>query len=111
MESILTIGAPNRSVLEWMLVSLESGAAHTLAFASGTAGIDTVIRSWGHNAHVVRVNDICGGTFCYVTQVAKESQGLKVTFLDLENAGEEQVNDALCDNTEVCLFRLVTVFP
>jgi cystathionine gamma-lyase len=69
-----------------------------------------IIRSWGHNAHVVSVNDICGGTFCYMTQVAKENQGLKVTFLDLENAGEEQVNDALCDNTEVCLFRLVTEF-
>jgi cystathionine gamma-lyase len=93
-----------------MLVSLESSAAHALTFASGTASIDTAIRSLGHNAHVVSVNDIYGGTFCYMTQVERENQGLKVTFLDLENADEEQVSVALRDNTKVCLFRRVTVF-
>jgi len=60
----------------------------------------------GHNAHIVSVNDVYGGTFRYMTRVAKENQGLETTFLDLENASEEQINDAIRDNTKVCLFRL-----
>ncbi len=39
-------------------------------------------------------------------RIAKENQGLETTFLDLENADEGKVNDALRDNTKVCLFGL-----
>ncbi len=97
------LGNPNRSALERTLSSLESGGAYALAFASGFATTATVLQSLGHNAHVVSVNNVYGGTFCYMTRVVKESQGLETTFVDLENADEVQVNDALRHNTKVCL--------
>lgn len=43
-----------------------------------------------------------GGTFRYMTRVAKETQGLETTFLDLENADEDQIHNAMRDNTKVC---------
>ena len=60
----------------------------------------------GHNPHIVSVNDVYGGTASYMTRVAKEDQGLETTFIDLENAGEAQINAALRDNTKVCLLGL-----
>ena len=48
------------------------------------------------------MNDVYGGTFRYMTRVAKENQGLETTFVDLENADEEQVKHAIRDNTKVC---------
>jgi hypothetical protein len=38
-----------------------------------------------------------------MTRVAKENQGLEATFIDLENADEVEVNDALRHNTKVSL--------
>jgi cystathionine gamma-lyase len=38
-----------------------------------------------------------------MTRVAKENQGLETTFVDLENADEAQVNDALRHDTKVRL--------
>jgi cystathionine gamma-lyase len=96
-------GNPNRSALEQTLLSLESGGAYALAFASGSATTATVLQSLGHNAHIVSVNDVYGGTFRYMTRVAKENQGLETTFVDLESADEAQVNDALRHNTKVSL--------
>ncbi|KAI0305214.1 Cys/Met metabolism PLP-dependent enzyme-domain-containing protein [Multifurca ochricompacta] len=94
-------GNPNRNALERTLASLESGGAYALAFASGSATTATVLQSLGPNAHIVSVNDVYGGTFRYMTRVAKENQGLETTFVDLENADEEQVNNALHDNTKL----------
>jgi cystathionine gamma-lyase len=85
------------------LSSLESGGAYALAFASGSATTATVLQSLGSNAHIVSVNDVYGGTFRYMTRVAKENQGLETTFVDLENADEAQVNEALRQDTKVCL--------
>jgi cystathionine gamma-lyase len=89
-----------------MLASLESGGAHALAFASGTATTATVLQSLGNNAHIISINDVYGGTFSYMTQVAKETQGLETTFLDLENADEDQINRELRENTKVCFLGL-----
>ena len=46
-----------------------------------------------------------------MTRVAKENQGLETTFLDLENADEVQVNDALRHNTKVCLPAQISTDP
>jgi cystathionine gamma-lyase len=93
------------------LSSLESGGAYGLAFASGSATTATVLQSLGHNAHVVSVNDVYGGTFRYMTRVAKENQGLETTFVDLENADEAQVNDALRHDTKVCVSAQISPDP
>lgn len=101
-------GNPNRNALERTLASLESGGAHALAFASGSATTATVISSLGPNAHIVSVNDVYGGTFRYMARVAKENQGLETTFVDLENADEGEVRSALRENTKVsCMFASV----
>jgi cystathionine gamma-lyase len=92
---------PNRAAFERTIASLESGGAYGLAFASGSATTATVLQSLGPNAHVVSVNDVYGGTFRYMTRVAKENQGLETTFVDLENADEEQVKRAIRDNTKL----------
>lgn len=45
-----------------------------------------------------------------MTRVAKENQGLETTFVDLENADEEQVKHAIRHNTKVCFARLLELF-
>ena len=56
---------PDRKALETTLASLESGGAHALAFASGSATTATVLQSLGFNIHIVSVNDVYGGTSRY----------------------------------------------
>jgi cystathionine gamma-lyase len=79
------------------------GGEHGLAFASGSAATATVFNAIGPGSHVVSVNDVYGGTFRYMKRVAKENQGVDVTFLDLENAEEESIYAALRPNTKVCI--------
>ncbi len=55
-------GNPTRSALETCLASLEEGQ-HGLAFASGMAAIDTVVRLLQPGDHVIVGNDVYGGTF------------------------------------------------
>ena len=94
---------PNRNALEATLASLESGGAHALAFASGSATTATVLQSLGPNTHIVSVNDVYGGTFRYMTRVASETQGLETTFVDLEHADEDAIRGAIRENTKVGL--------
>jgi cystathionine gamma-lyase len=94
-------GNPNRNSLETTLASLESGGAHALTFSSGSATTATVLQSLGPNAHIISVNDVYGGTFRYIRRVAGEIQGLEATFLDLENAGDEEILSAIRENTKV----------
>ncbi|KAL6299606.1 Cys/Met metabolism PLP-dependent enzyme-domain-containing protein [Sparassis latifolia] len=94
-------GNPNRNALEKTLASLESGGAHALAFASGSATTATVLQSLGPDAHVVSVNDVYGGTFRYMSRVASENQGMEATFVDLENADDETILAAFRSNTKL----------
>ncbi|TFK35277.1 Cys/Met metabolism PLP-dependent enzyme-domain-containing protein [Crucibulum laeve] len=94
-------GNPNRNALESTLATLESGGAHGLAFASGSSTTATVLQSLGPNAHIISVNDVYGGTFRYMNRVASENQGLETTFLDLENAGDEEISAAIRTNTKL----------
>jgi cystathionine gamma-synthase len=62
-------GNPTRAALEACLASLE-GAARGLAFASGMAAEDAVLRALaGPGDHVVIPNDAYGGTFRLVARV------------------------------------------
>ena len=94
------------------MASLESGGAHALAFASGSATTATILQSLGPNAHIISVNDVYGGTFRYIRRVAAENQGLEATFLDLENAGDDEILGAIRENTKVTssiLFIYITL--
>ena len=55
-------GNPTRTALEACLAALE-GAPHGLAFASGMAAIDTVLKLLDPGDHVLASNDVYGGTF------------------------------------------------
>ncbi|PCH44993.1 hypothetical protein WOLCODRAFT_133458 [Wolfiporia cocos MD-104 SS10] len=94
-------GNPNRNALEATLASLEAGGAYALGFASGSSTTATVLQSLGPNAHIVSVNDVYGGTFRYMSRVAKENQGLETTFVDLENADDETISAAFRPNTKL----------
>ena len=55
-------GNPTRTALEANLAALEA-AAHGLAFASGMAAIDTLLKLLDPGDHVLASNDVYGGTF------------------------------------------------
>jgi cystathionine gamma-lyase len=97
-------GNPNRDALERTLVGLEAGAGHAITFSSGSATTATILQSLGPNAHVLSVNDVYGGTFRFLTRVAKETMGIESTFVDLENAADSDVLGAIKENTKVCPF-------
>ncbi|KXN86831.1 Cystathionine gamma-lyase [Leucoagaricus sp. SymC.cos] len=94
---------PNRDALERTLASIELGGGHALAFASGSSTTATVLQLLGPNAHIISVNDVYGGTFRYMSRVAKENQGLETTFLDLENLSEDgaELLNEIRDNTRL----------
>jgi cystathionine gamma-synthase len=91
-------GNPTRAALEACVASLE-GAAHGLAFASGMAAEDTVLRALvGPGEHVVIPDDAYGGTFRLVAGVLAQT-GVEWSAIDL---GDEQaLRAALRPETKV----------
>ncbi len=69
---------PTRTALETCLASLE-GAAHGVAFASGMAAVDAVLRQLAAGDHVLVNGDGYGGTHRLLTQVHRAN----VTPVDL----------------------------
>jgi cystathionine beta-lyase/cystathionine gamma-synthase len=55
-------GNPTRTALQDCLAALE-GAKHGLAFASGLAATDTVVRQFSPGDHILVGSDVYGGTF------------------------------------------------
>jgi cystathionine gamma-synthase len=73
---------PTRTVLEQTLAALEGGR-HGLAFASGLAAEDAVLRAFtGPDGHAVIPHDAYGGTYRIFARVY-EPWGLQVTPVDL----------------------------
>ena len=76
---------PTRSALETAIASLE-GARHGLAFASGLAAEDAVLRQMAPGAGVVLGGDAYGGTFRLIDKVYGAS-GHPWTAMDLTEPG------------------------
>ncbi len=75
-------GNPTRTVLEQTLASLEGGR-HGLAFASGLAAEDAVLRAFtGPDGHAVVPHDAYGGTYRLFARVY-DGWGLQVSPVDL----------------------------
>lgn len=72
---------PTRMAFERAIADLESGTAG-FAFASGLAGIATVLETLDSGDHIVATDDIYGGSFRLMERVRKRSAGLKVSFVD-----------------------------
>jgi cystathionine beta-lyase/cystathionine gamma-synthase len=83
--SYARVSQPTRDALERCLAALEN-ARFGLAFASGMAAIDAVLRATlKPGDEVVAVADLYGGAYRLLTQVMA-AIGIKVTFADLSDA-------------------------
>jgi cystathionine beta-lyase/cystathionine gamma-synthase len=71
---------PTRTALQTALAALEGGQ-HALAFASGMAAIDTVLRLLRPGDHVVCGDDVYGGTYRLFDKVLQPF-GLDFSFVD-----------------------------
>jgi cystathionine gamma-synthase len=90
-------GNPTRSALERHLAALE-GAAHGLAFASGMAAEDAVLRLLGPGDRVLVPDDAYGGTIRLATRVHAPA-GLDVALVDLTDL--DAVRAALTPSTRM----------
>ncbi len=88
---------PTRLALERALAALE-GAHYALAFASGMAAIDTVLRLLKSGDHVIAGNDVYGGTFRLFDKVLRDF-GLQFTFTDPTDI--EQIAEAITPQTRL----------
>lgn len=77
---------PTRQVLENLIATLEHGR-RGLAFASGLAAIDCVLKLLESGDEIVAVDDIYGGSFRLFTHVY-EKFGVKVHYVDATNPNE-----------------------
>ncbi|MFS4445794.1 cystathionine gamma-synthase [Maribacter sp. 2307UL18-2] len=74
---------PTRTALENSLASIENGT-YGLAFASGLAAIDAVIKLLNPGDEVVSTNDLYGGSYRLFKQVF-EKFGIKFHFIGMQN--------------------------
>jgi len=88
---------PTRAALEGLIAKLEFGATG-LAFASGLAAIDAVVKLLKSGDEIVAVDDIYGGAYRLFTAVY-EQYGIKVHFVDTSNAAK--VAAAITANTKL----------
>ena len=72
---------PTRTMLEANLAALEQ-AHHALAYPSGMATIDAVLRLLRAGDHLIICDDVYGGTYRLVTNVLNAA-GVELTFADL----------------------------
>ncbi len=74
---------PTRKALEDCLAALEA-APYGLAFASGMAAIDTLLKLFGPGDHIIAANDVYGGTFRLADKVWKQ-YGLEFSWIDMSD--------------------------
>ena len=88
---------PTRKALQDCLAALEGGS-YGLAFASGLAATDTVLRLLSADAHVLAGNDVYGGTFRLFDKVLRRFN-LDFTFADTTDP--ESVAEAMTPSTRL----------
>lgn len=95
---------PTRTVLQEMLAAVEN-AKYALALSSGMAAVDCVFGNLKTGDHIVTGDDIYGGTYRYLLDIA-EARGIETSFVcfkDLEN-----VRVAIKPNTKMIWFESPT---
>jgi len=88
---------PTRKALQDCLAALEGGS-YGLAFASGLAATDTVLRLLNADSHILAGNDVYGGTFRLFDKVLRRFS-LDFTFADTTDP--ESVAEALTPSTRL----------
>ncbi len=88
---------PTRKALEDCLAALES-APYGLAFSSGMAAIDTVLKLFNTGDHIVATNDVYGGTFRLADKVWRR-YGVEFSWVDVSNV--DAVRQAIRPETKL----------
>jgi cysteine-S-conjugate beta-lyase len=88
---------PTRSVLENLIAGLEKGS-RGLAFASGLAAIDAVLKLLKSGDEIIAVDDIYGGAFRLFEQVYKKF-GIRIHYVDASDP--ENIFQVLNKNTKL----------
>ncbi len=88
---------PTRTALENSLASIENGN-YGLAFASGLAAIDAVIKLLNPGDEVVSTNDLYGGSYRLFKQLF-EKFGIGFHFIGMQNA--DKIEDHITDKTKL----------
>ena len=88
---------PTRKALEDCIASLEN-AQYGLAFSSGMAATDTVLRLLRPGDEVITGNDLYGGSYRIFTKVF-ENYGIKFHFIDLSDPAN--IRQYLSDKTKL----------
>jgi cystathionine gamma-lyase len=78
-------GNPTRDTLEAAIAELEGGS-RGYAFASGLAGIATVLELLDKESHIVAVDDVYGGTYRLIENVRCRTAGLQVSWVKPDDA-------------------------
>lgn len=76
---------PTRTAVENAFASIENGK-FGLAFGSGLAAIDCVLKLLSPGDEVISTNDLYGGSYRIFTKIF-ENYGIKFHFIEMENAG------------------------
>ncbi|MFO7259995.1 MAG: cystathionine gamma-synthase [bacterium] len=95
---------PTREAMEANIAALE-GARHGIAFASGLAAIEAILKRLSAGDHVVSEENLYGGTHRMFTQVLARL-GIQFTFVD--TADPQQVRDALRPETRMVYIETPT---
>jgi len=79
---------PTRTALENALASIENGV-RGLAFSSGLAATDCLLRSFKAGDEIIAMDDLYGGTYRMFTRIYKDS-GIKFHFIDMNDIAKFQ---------------------
>ncbi len=88
---------PTRHALEQSFASLENGN-YGLAFGSGLAAIDAVLKLLKPGDEVISTNDLYGGTYRLFTKIY-EDFGIKFHFIGMDNANN--IEDFITEKTRL----------
>ena len=79
---------PTRTALENALASIENGT-RGLAFSSGLAATDCLLRSFKAGDEIIAMDDLYGGTYRMFTRIYKDS-GIVFHFIDMSDTAKFQ---------------------
>jgi len=88
---------PTRTALQEAMAILEGGR-FALAFSSGMAAIDTLLRLFEPGAHIISGDDVYGGTFRLFDEVIS-AYGIEFSYVDTTDAA--QISEAIQENTRL----------
>ena len=88
---------PTRTALEESLASIENGA-RGLAFSSGLAATDCLLRMFKAGDEIIAMDDLYGGTYRLFTRLYKDS-GIKFHFVDMNDL--ESFQSLINENTKL----------